>query len=166
MVTNTDQANLSRPLFGLSEMTQAIDEVIACACKTICIFDRNLADGGYSARDRFNRLKVFLLSSRSNRVEIVLHNTDYLERDCARMMILLRQFPYAVSVHRTLAEAQRVHDAFVIADEHSYWRRFHCDNPRSEISLNDESGAGLLRRRFSEIWSASEPALTATVLGL
>ena len=126
--------------------------MIAAASNRIAIFDRDLADGRYNTAERFNRLKVFLLASRRNRIDIALHQSEYLERDCTRMMILLRQFPYAVRIHRTLPEAQRVQDSFVIADGHHYFHRFHRDHPRAERAMHDESGAGLLQRRFDEIW--------------
>jgi hypothetical protein len=153
-------------LVGLVDMARGIDEVIGAANNRIAIFDRDLADGGYNTAERFNRLKVFLLASRRNRIDIALHESDYLERDCARMVILLRQFPYAVQIHRTLPEAQQVRDGFVIADGHHYFHRFHRDYPRAKKAMHDESVAGLLQRRFEEIWSFSEPALSATVLGL
>jgi hypothetical protein len=164
-MTVSKQATVS-PVVGLTEMAGGIDEVIAAASNRIAIFDRDLADGGYNAPERFNRLKVFLLASRRNRLDIAVHQSEYLERDCPRMTILLRQFPYAVRIHRTLPEAQRVQDAFVIADGQHYLRRFHRDHPRAEKALYDESGAGLLQRRFEEIWIYSEPALSATLLGL
>ena len=37
---------------------------------------------------------------------------------------------------------------------------------RALLSLHDESGGSLFQRRFEEIWNYSEPAATATVLGL
>ncbi len=91
-----------KPIRGMAEMSRSIDEIIALATRQIVIFDRDLAEGGYNTSQRFNRLKVFLLSNRRNRIDIALHKSENLERDCARMMILLRQFPHAISVHRTL----------------------------------------------------------------
>jgi hypothetical protein len=165
VMTDSEQATTAA-VSGLAEMARGIDEVIAAASIRIAIFDRDLVDGGYNSSERFNRLKVFLLASRSNRIDIAVHHNDYLERECTRMIILLRQFPYAVQIHRTLPEAQRVQDGFVIADGQHYFHRFHRDHPRAEKAFHDESGAGLLQRRFDEIWSYSEPALSATVLGL
>lgn len=166
MTTTVSEQPTASPISGLVEMARGIDEVIAAANNRIAIFDRDLADGGYNTTERFNRLKVFLLASRRNRIDIALHQSDYLERDCTRMMILLRQFPYAVQIHRTLQEARRVQDGFVIADGRHYFHRFHRDQPRAEKAFHDVSGAGLLQRRFEEIWIYSEPALSATVLGL
>ena len=166
MVMTVSEQPTAATLSGLSEMARGIDEVIAAASNRIAIFDRDLADGDYNSPERFNRLKVFLLANRRNRVDIAVHHSDYLERDCTRMIILLRQFPYAVQIHRTLPEAQRVQDGFVIADGQHYFHRFHRDHPQAEKVFHDESGAGLLQRRFDEIWIYSEPTLSATVLGL
>ena len=166
MVMTVSEQPPAATLSGLSEMARGIDEVIAAASNRIAIFDRDLADGDYNSPERFNRLKVFLLANRRNRVDIAVHHSDYLERDCTRMIILLRQFPYAVQIHRTLPEAQRVQDGFVIADGQHYFHRFHRDHPQAEKVFHDESGAGLLQRRFDEIWIYSEPTLSATVLGL
>ena len=166
MIMTVSEQPTAATLSGLSEMARGIDEVVAAASNRIAIFDRDLADSGYNSSERFNRLKVFLLASRSNRVDIAVHHSDYLERDCTRMIILLRQFPYAVQIHRTLPEAQRVQDGFVIADGQHYFHRFHRDHPRAERAFHDESGAGLLQRRFDEIWIYSEPTLSATILGL
>jgi hypothetical protein len=160
------QVPIVTPIEGIAAMAEAINEVIATATNRIAIFDRDLADGGYNTVERFNRFKVFLLANRSNRIDIAVHNSDYMERESARLMILLRQFPHAISVHRTLPEAQRVQDGFVIADGRHYVRRFHVDHPQAQLVFHDESGAELLRRRFDEIWAYTEPAVSATVLGL
>ena len=155
-----------KPINGIADLALAIDEIIATSERRIVIFDRDLAEGGYNSAQRFNRLKVFLLSNRSNRIDIALHKIDNLERDCTRIMILLRQFPYAINIHHTLPEAKRVQDGFVIADGVHYVHRFHFDHPRAQLAFNDESNAGLLQRRFDEIWGYTEPAAAATVLGL
>lgn len=112
------------PIRGMAEMSRSIDEIIALATRRIVIFDRYLAEGGYNTPQRFNRLKVFRLANQRNRIDIALHKSENLERDCARMMILLRQFPHAVSVRRTLPEAQRVQDGFVVADGIHFDHRF------------------------------------------
>jgi hypothetical protein len=166
MQIQTLEYPVAKAIGGVHEMIGAIDEVISRARQRIRIFDRDLADCGFNTADRFNRLKVFVLGNRTNRIEIVVHNQEYIERDCPRLQTLLRQFPYAIAVHRTLPEAQRVQDGFVIADGQNLFHRFHRDHPRGKLSLADESEGSLYQRRFDEIWSYSEPALSATVLGL
>ena len=166
MGTETEEQTTTKAISGFSAMMQAIDELVVNATGRIAIFDRDLADYGFNSAERFNRLKVFLLASRRNHIQIVVHRSEYLERDCTRMIILLRQFPHAVSISRTLPEAQRVSDAFMVVNGLHYFHRFHSDQPRAELALYDESGASELQRRFEEILTYSEPAVGATVLGL
>jgi hypothetical protein len=166
MIITVIEESTSAPVSGLTEMARAIDEVIAAASHRIAIFDRDLADGGYNAPERFNRLKVFLLANRGNRIDIAVHQTDYLERDCTRLQTLLRQFPYAIQIHRTLPEAKQVQDAFIVADGQHYLHRFHRDQTRAEKAFFEDSGAGLLQKRFDEIWLYSEAGMSATILGL
>jgi hypothetical protein len=156
----------TRALEGVNDWVAAIDQIVGAARKRLRIFDRNLADGGYNSPGRQEGLRTFLLSNRDNRIEIVVHSTNYIERDCVRLQLLLRQFSYAIQIHRTLAEAKHVQDAFIVADEHAYAHRFHVEQPRGEIATGNEVKAELLLRRYEEIWAASEPGLSATVLGL
>lgn len=166
MGTEIEEQATTKAITGFSGMAQAIDELVAKATGRLVIFDRDLADYGFNSSERFNRLKVFLLANRRNHIQIVVHRSEYLEKDCARMMLLLRQFPHAMSISRTLPEAQRVSDAFMIANGLHYFRRFHNDHPRAELVLHDESAAGVLQSRFDEILTYSEPAIGATILGL
>jgi hypothetical protein len=155
-----------RKLSGINEIHLAIDQVIGATRRELLIFDNNLADGGFGAPGRFQLIRRFLLANRTNRISIALHDIDYLTRYCARMMTLLRQFPYAIEIRRTLPAARHASDAFVLADALSYWRRYHTDDARSELVFNDDVGGRQLRTRFEQIWEASEPAVAATVLGI
>jgi hypothetical protein len=155
-----------RKLSGINEIQVAIDQIIGAARRELQVFDGNLSDGGFGAPGRFQLMRRFLLVNRANRVSIALHDIDYLTRYCARMMTLLRQFPHAIEVRRTLPAARHASDAFVLADGLSYWRRYHTDDARSELVFNDDAGGRLLRARFEQIWEASEPAVAATVLGI
>ncbi len=155
-----------RKLSGINEIQLAIDQIIGTARRELQIFDGNLAEGGFGSPARFQVLRRFLLANRANRIQIALHDTDYLTRSCARMMTLLRQFPHAIEIHHTLPAARHASDAFVLADALSYWRRYHTADPRSELVFNDDAGGRLLRSRFEQIWEASEASVSATLLGI
>jgi hypothetical protein len=155
-----------RKLSGINEIQIAIDQIVGTARRELYIFDDDLGEGGFGAPGRFEVMRRFLLANRANRVCIALHDTDYLTRYCARMMSLVRQFPHAIEIRRTLPAARHASDAFVLADALSYWRRYHTDDVRSELVFNDDGGGRQLRARFEEIWEVSEPAVAATVLGL
>ena len=133
--------------------------------RTIRIFDRSLSRS-YNSQQRFEALRRFLLASRANRLMIVLHETATVERDCPRMIDLLRQFATAVKINETLKLARQVYDPFVIFDATHYVHRFHYGHLRAAQGTNDVLGAQQLLDRYVEIWEASAPAVPANTTGL
>ena len=64
-----------RPISGIAESQQAIDEVIAAAVSTIRVFDFSLTNRGFNSPARTDRLREFLAQARSHRLLIALHDT-------------------------------------------------------------------------------------------
>ena len=162
----TDHPDLRQDLSGNKEIEAAINTLIPHAHRTLRIFDFNLESGGYNSPARFELFRNFLLASRANRIDIALHNSDYISRYCPRMQLLLTQFSHAIAIHLTNAEAKSVHNNFIIADHAHYIHRFHYDAPRAIMALHAPSGALDLAKRFDEIWAKTTPAIFATTLGL
>jgi hypothetical protein len=157
---------IHQALFGPEEYRNAIDAVLERARRKVRIFDFNLEGGGYNSPRRHELLQAFLLANPSNRLEIALHDTDYLVRSCPRLMSILRQFSHAVDFRQTTASVQHICDPFVLVDHAHYVHRFHYQRPRATMGLDDVPGAHILERRFEGIWEASATAVSATVLGL
>lgn len=150
---------------GMREYDDVIDRMIPQTMRTIRVFDRSLGKS-YNDPARFELLRQFLLASRVNRLMIALHDTARLERECPRMLTLMQRFSHAVSIRETLRPAKLVYDPFVIFDASHYVHRFHYDHIRAAQGTNDILGAQQLIDRFSEIWDACGPALSAHVSGL
>ena len=68
--------------------------------------------------------------------------------------------------YETQAEAKGVYDPFSVMDERHYVHRFHYEQPRGLLALDEPQGAHAFVKRFAEIWDASAPAASATTLGL
>ncbi len=130
------------------------------------IFDADLANRGLNAPARAEKLREFLVTGRAHRILIALHETDGLERDCPRLLTLLRQFPMSIEIHRTVGEARNANDPFVLGDDHSVWHQLHHEQPRAIVALHSPADALPICQRFDEIWELSEPAVSATTLGL
>lgn len=150
---------------GMREYEAIIDRVIPMTLRYIRIFDKSLSRS-YNSPQRFELLRQFLLANPLNRLMIVLHETGHLDRECPRMLTLLQQFSYAVSIRETLPPAKHVYDPFVIFDASHYVHRFHYDHLRAAQGTNDVVGAQQLLDRYGEIWEASAPAVSANVSGL
>jgi hypothetical protein len=155
-----------RPIVGAADSLAAIDEVIAAAQRTIRIFDFTLSNRGFNSPARTERLRAFLVAGRAHRLLIALHDTDPLARECPRLLTLLRQFPMSIEIHRTLAQARNAMDPFVVADDRSVWHQLHYEQPRAIVALHSPADAMPIAQRFDEIWELSEPAVSATTLGL
>ena len=164
----TDEAKdpQRRALFGINESLEAIDQVLGAAQRTLRIFDVTLGGRGLNTPARAERLRELVVSGRSHRILIALHDPDALHRDNARLLALLRQFPMSIEIHRTLGQARNASDPFILADDHSVWRQPHHEQPRSFVALHSPQDALPLLQRFEEIWELSEPAVSATTLGL
>jgi hypothetical protein len=150
---------------GMREYESLIDQLIPQTQSRIRIFDRSLSRA-YNSPERHERLREFLLANRLNRLLIVLHEVDAIDRQQPRMLTLLEQFSHAITIRQTLQAARHVYDPFVIFDASHYLHRFHYDHLRAAHGSNDVLGAQQLLDRFNEIWEASGPALSSTLSGL
>jgi hypothetical protein len=155
-----------RHISGVAESLAAIDEVIAVAQRTIRVFDTTLSNRGFNSPERAERLREFFVAGRAHRLLIALHETDGLQREAPRLLTLLRQFPMSIEIHRTMAQARDAMDPFVVADDHSVWHQQHFEQPRAVVAIHSPADATPLAQRFEEIWHLSEPAVSATTLGL
>jgi hypothetical protein len=150
---------------GMRELEALLDDMIPQTQSVIRVFDKTLSRE-YNSPRRYEALRQFLLASRSNRLMIVLHEADPIERQCPRVIDLARQFSFAVKIHQTLRPARHVYDPFVIFDATHYLHRFHYDHLRAAQGMNDVIGTQQLLDRFTEIWEASAPAISSDKTGL
>ena len=155
-----------RPLGSMAESQAAIDEVIAQARHTLRLFDISLAGRGFNSPARVDRLREFLVSGRAHRILVALHDTETIERDATRLLALLRQFPMSLEIHRTVGQARKAMDPFLLADDHSVWHQLHHEQPPAVVALHSPPDAIPIAQRFEEIWELSEPCALGRVLGL
>ena len=144
----------------------AVADLLAAEGRELRIFDPDLRSLRVNTPERISQLSGFLAVSRTRRLLIVVHDPEPLVRHCPRMMDLIARHSHAIQVNRTYEEIRDLQDAFLVLDAHSYVRRPVARFFRGAIGLNDETEALAMRSRFTEIWSASYPAVSGTTLGL
>lgn len=154
-----------RKLEGNAAYDDALDELIANASRSVRIFERRL-NGAFNSLRRYELLRALLLANRNNRVQIVLHETQNVVRDCPRLLLLLKQFSHGIAIHQTLPAARRVYDPFAVADAARFVHRFHFNDVRAVATIGDVAATQLLLKRYDEIWQASASAVTASTTGL
>ena len=150
----------------MADQVAAIDTLVALAQTRIRVFDANLSQMGWNAVARTQLLASFLRLSRDARLDIIVHDTRYLEASCPRLTGLLRVASAGMRIHRTGPEARSANDALVIVDDRHFLHRFHVEQPRAALGIDQAALAQPLIKRFEEIWATAEPGLTADVLGL
>ncbi len=149
----------------MHEYEALVDALIPQTQRYIRVFDSTLPRA-WNSPERHEALRQFLLANRTNRLQIVVHDAEPLERDCPRMVELVRQFGTAVRIHETLSPAKQVYDPFVVFDANQYLHRFHYRFLRAAQGVNDIIGAQQLLDRYAEIWEVSVQAVTAGNSGL
>jgi len=153
-------------LATIAEQTAAIDELIALARHHIQVFDQDLSQTGWNNAARSERLAAFLRELRGRRLDIIVHDTRYLESACPRMLKLLGVYGHAMAILQTGAEGKVATDPLLIVDGKHYLHRFHFDQPRAALGILQPEQAQPLVARFGEIWATGESGVNATVLGL
>lgn len=162
----TPPAPRQQTLDTIAGQTAAIDELIGLARHTIRVFDHDLSETGWNSAARAEKLAAFLRSNVGAKLEIIVHDTRWLESFCPRMTSLLKRYAHAITIYRTGPDAKGAMDPLVIVDGRHYLHRYHVDQPRATLAFDSPHAANPLVKRFEEIWATGEPGVNATVLGL
>ena len=153
-------------LVTVSEQIAALDEIVGLAKHSIRIFDYDMSEMGWNRPERTELLAAFLRRSRTAKVEIIVHETRWLESSSPRLVALLQSFGDRMTVYRTGPEARSASDPLVLVDGRHFLHRFHYEQPRATLAVESPQLAGPLVNRFEEIWATGEAGMTGTVLGL
>lgn len=153
-------------LDGIADYSAALDTLCSLARRDLLLYEKDFEGLGFNAEARYETLRHFLLANPANRLYILAHDTHYLATQCARMSMLLRQFNSRMAIHRLPASFPQCSEPFGVADGAHFVRRFHFDDPRGLLVVNDPAGASALHSCFHEMWTHSHPAVSPTKLGL
>lgn len=159
------QSGERRLIASRGEFATALDEVIARADRNLRIFDPTLEHYGMNSAAREEQLAEFLNRRRTNRLMIVAHDMQVVTR-AARFMRLLRRFSHAIAVHQTHDAIRNLEDVLIVADDLHCLRRPHHAHPKGVVYFDDRGETREWLNRFNAIWEQSNPAVSATTVGL
>jgi len=145
---------------------EALDDLVARAKRTISVFDADLSAMEWNTVARCEQLTSFLRGSRDARLQIIVHDTRYLEARCARILALQRYYGHAITLRKTGDGAAGARDPLMLVDERHYLHRFDFEQPRAALVIDDPEATGPLAQRFDEIWATGVEAVPGTRLGL
>ena len=153
-------------LATVAAQVTAIDTLIGLAKQSIRVFDVDLSETGWNDAARAEKIAAFLRASRTAKLEIIVHDTGWIERSCPRLTKLLRNYSHAITIYRTGGGARHAMDPMVIVDDRHFLHRLDISQPRAALAIEDPIATQPLVERFDAIWASGEPGITATVLGL
>ena len=153
-------------LDSLAALARACDEVIALAQRHIKVFDVDLSSTGWNGAERCSALSAYLRRKPGARLDIIVHDTRYVEAYAARLAALLARHSHAMTIYRTGPAARAAMDPLVIVDDVHFVHRHHVDWAHGTLSIGSPERAKPLVERFGEIWATGEPGVAGSLLGL
>jgi len=149
----------------LAQYDTAFDDLLRRARREVWLFDVSL-ERSFDRPVRTDLLRAFLAGHPDARLRILLHDAASVSVHCPRLCGLLRRFSDAVGIHQTTASARSAADPLLVVDAMHALRRVHHASSRSVLITDDTAATRPLHDRLAQIHEASEPALSATLLGL
>ncbi len=143
-----------------------VDRLFQQEGRELRVFDSSLSVLKLNSPARIELLRAFLARARTQRVYMVVHQTDHVTRHCPRLMNLLARYNHAMEIHRTAEDIRELQDSFLVLDRNHYIRRPVGRFFRGGAGFNDEADALTMRARFQEIWNSSYPGVSSTTPGL
>jgi len=165
-VASVDPSPRRETLATVAEQVAAIDTLLGIAKHSIRVFDVDLSGMGWNGAARAETIMALLRSNPAARVEIIVHDTGWIERSCPRLLNMLKYRGHAIAIRRTGQDARQAMDPLLIVDGVHFLHRFHASQPRAALSIGDPVAAQPLVTRFDAISESAEPGVTPTVLGL
>lgn len=149
-----------------ADYRRACQTVLGRANHQILIFDRDLQSLGLEETSCLELLAAFLRADAARRIRVVLHDPGPVEKNSPRLMRLIAHFSQVFLVRQSPDNLRHLADAHVLANEGDGLRRFHVDQARSALILDDPADLHPWRRRFEDLWELSHPCLTINTTGL
>ncbi|WP_426190633.1 hypothetical protein [Massilia sp. DWR3-1-1] len=153
------------PLFDTrARFGAAFLDVVGASTRTLQLFDPDFTALPLGEARVDAALRGFL--GKGGSIELALHETTHIERDCPRFLLLLRQFGHRIACRATPPGLRILTDSFCIGDGVHIVRRFHCDHMRGEVRVDDPAAVDISAQRFAALWLESRPTLAGTATGL
>ncbi|MES2933313.1 MAG: hypothetical protein V4805_07480 [Pseudomonadota bacterium] len=156
----------SIPFSSRTEFQNLALQCLGRAEQGIQLFDPNFLSWNLGSLETNAILRQFLISKQTNRLQLAMHDTLHIERECPRFISLLRDFSHAIECRVTPRTLHQLTDSFCMADGKHIVRRFHCDHFRGAATWDSEPDCNISSQRFSAMWEESTIGLHATTLGL
>ena len=149
-----------------SEHDQSLQTILGLLSASLWVFDEDLTRLRLERPENSEALRKCLAGDEHNQVRIVLKNVEPFRRNSPRLLKLLATYPDQMSVVQCPEHLFSLNDSLFIVDNRHALIRFHKDNARSRVIIDDREACAPYVTRFDEITKEGGEAISATTLGL
>lgn len=146
---------------------EALLETLGRAAQNIVIFEPDLRNTGLESLEGIGVLESFCLRARvEESLRIAVHSASHIERDCPRLLNLASRFGHRMQIRITSSAFRSLEQPFAIADGVHLVSRFHPDNPRGKVCIDDAQSSFALLSQFESLWAAAQRGPSGIPLGI
>lgn len=149
-----------------SEYEAAVLSVLGCAERSILIFDHDLQRIPLERAVTCERITAFLHRQPGNRLQVVVQDSDQLVRQSPRVMRLLATYGHAFTLTLAPEHLANLADSMVLVDDRHAAIRFHRDQPRGRLLLDEPEAVQPYQKRFAAIVAEGGSAVLPGIAGL
>jgi hypothetical protein len=157
----------SRLITTWSEYDYAVQEILDLSPTRLDIFDEDLSALKLETAPRVAALRALLVAPSHNRqLRIVVRKRDFVCQYSPHLMNLLRLYAPLLTIIHAPPQLDRLGDCLMIADDRHTLVRFHRDQPRARLIVDDAGECAPHSQRFAEVLAEGGDALASATLGL
>lgn len=154
-----------RLMTSWGEYEAAIGQVLSRVSHSLAVFDRDLVSLKLEVPERSEALAAFLRQPRAT-LRIAVQSSRPVLQHNPRLLALLRLYAHGFQLVETPPHLANLGDSLFLADGENAVIRFHHDQARSKVIVDDAEACKPYCKRFEEIWNEGGTPLSATTLGL
>ena len=149
-----------------TDYRSALERVLELAQNSLQIYGGDLRELKLESSNHLAHLQRIATQTPRESIQIALRNAQAIRREHPRLLDLLRTYGHAIHIHETADTLSHLRDTMILVDGKHGLIRFHEDQPRSKLLIDEAEEVLPYRKRFQEIWAEPGDEITGTTLGL
>jgi hypothetical protein len=149
-----------------SEYESAVQEILELATHTLRIFDENLSTLKLERPGQIATLRQFLSTSPKHLLQIVVQDAGYIRANNPRLMELLVSYSHNLQIIECPPQLAGLSDSLILADGKHGVVRFHKNQARAKLILEDIEECTPYLHRHDQILEEGGTPVSGRSLGL
>jgi hypothetical protein len=149
-----------------SEYENAVQKILERATHTLRIFDENLSTLKLERPGQITTLRQFLSASPKHLLQIAVQDAGHIRAHCPRLMELLTAYSHNLQIIECPPHLANLSDSLIFADERHGVVRFHKDQARAKVILDDIEECMPYLHRQDQILEEGGSPVSGRSLGL